>query len=146
MKARAIFFRAAFACAVLTTIGFSIGWLWYEHRAEGWFDLSRKARERKREQEAKAEEIKEINDPKWTEEGKRNFIQRLRGEAKYQGDEAEAYDRNVSELADTSDIYLTLLQFVPASIIGGWLVISWIVFGREALQPSTILSHFKSLK
>ena len=36
MRARSIFFWGALACAVITAMAFTGGWLWYDDEAMGW--------------------------------------------------------------------------------------------------------------
>ena len=53
------------------------------------------------------------------------------------------------ELVDarySRDTCLLLLKIVPASIVAAWVVVSRILFGRDAFRLKTIKSHFSALE
>lgn len=61
-----------------------------------------------------------------------------------QGDDPEEAD--MAENRYLSEVFLLLLETVPASIVAMWFVVTWIVFGRDAVRLKTIKSHLTRRK
>ena len=67
------------------------------------------------------------------------------GEIRWHGNELDNSEEGaVAELRYLSDTFLFGLKTVPASILALWVVVSWMVYGRDSLRPATLKSHISA--